>query len=491
MISRPVLFLRALRSLVLCRSKSFVPMKLSTPRDVLNFWFTEDYFDQLDATGGVGTVTKEYFDERMPLWFMNASADFSSVQVENRELIDVVKSIQEPESEYFSTRDGYLARIILFDQFSRTAYRGTAQAFEYDNYTQVLLEDILIRKHPFTWDDFSLAERIFIVTACEHMESTQMSELSIQYSTRLLERQENEKTLASLKKVVADVHQYAYEHAEVIKKFGRYPSRNGALGRASTPAELEWLSSSDLPSWAKSQLTSSSTSSPSSSSSSILPPSNDHVDDVEYRDNKFGLNAIVDSFTIPSTNTTIVLAKGSVIDFTGSAIVNAANEGCLGGGGVDGAITDAGGGALAKARKALPILKGKNVRCPTGECVVTISGDLKARDWCLHAVGPNYNIHPEINRADSLLKAAYTNVMKRGQENKISSIAFSLLSAGVFRGGQSLHRVLEIGVDAVVNNAYKDLKYAVFCCFNDKEVETMLKIFESQKSERRSKIAKI
>ena len=107
----------------------------------------------------------------------------------------------------------------------------------------------------------------------------------------------------------------------------------------------------------------------------------------EFKKNDFGLGAIFDSFQIPGTNTTLVLAMGSVVNFTGSAVVNAANEGCLGGGGVDGAITAAGGKALAEARKALPVLDKKRTRCPTGECVVTISGDLKAKDYCLHAVG--------------------------------------------------------------------------------------------------------
>ena len=108
---------------------------------------------------------------------------------------------------------------------------------------------------------------------------------------------------------------------------------------------------------------------------------------LEYRKNNFGLAAIVDSFQVQSRETVVAIAKGSVVDFTGSAIVNAANEACLGGGGVDGAITAAGGKALADARKALPELDKKRTRCPTGECVVTISGELKAKDYCLHAVG--------------------------------------------------------------------------------------------------------
>ena len=113
----------------------------------------------------------------------------------------------------------------------------------------------------------------------------------------------------------------------------------------------------------------------------------DDDETLEYRKINFGLHAIVDSFQVPGSETIIVLGRGSVIDFTGSAIVNAANEACLGGGGVDGAITAAGGKALAEARKALPVLDKKRTRCPTGECVVTISGELKAKDYCLHAVG--------------------------------------------------------------------------------------------------------
>ena len=108
---------------------------------------------------------------------------------------------------------------------------------------------------------------------------------------------------------------------------------------------------------------------------------------LEFKENCFGLTSILDSFRVTDTNAILVLATGSVVDFTGSAIVNAANEACLGGGGVDGAITAAGGKALAEARKALPIVNKRNTRCPTGECVVTISGDLKAKDYCLHAVG--------------------------------------------------------------------------------------------------------
>merc|ERR1719193_167112 len=88
----------------------------------------------------------------------------------------------------------------------------------------------------------------------------------------------------------------------------------------------------------------------------------------------------------------IVASAGSVVNFAGNAIVNAANQGCLGGGGVDGAISSAGGRALYEARSKLPLVDGKGaVRCPTGEARLTIGGNLKA-NYCIHAVGPNYRM---------------------------------------------------------------------------------------------------
>ena len=78
------------------------------------------------------------------------------------------------------------------------------------------------------------------------------------------------------------------------------------------------------------------------------------------------------------------------------------------------------------------------VRCPVGTAVVTTGGDLKAA-YCVHAVGPNYNTfgEGEVEEADGLLRAAYIDSMRvarRERDPPVKTIAFSLLSAGVFRG---------------------------------------------------------
>lgn len=104
---------------------------------------------------------------------------------------------------------------------------------------------------------------------------------------------------------------------------------------------------------------------------------------------------------------------GSVVDFTGDAIVNAANEGCLGGGGVDGAVTSRGGRALQSARQALPVVAGRSTRCKTGSAVATASGGLACKKKVIHAVGPNYSQGcnfsdmGQVKSFDSLLSSAY------------------------------------------------------------------------------------
>ena len=63
----------------------------------------------------------------------------------------------------------------------------------------------------------------------------------------------------------------------------------------------------------------------------------------------------------------LVLSRGNVVVFRGDVVVNSANTGCLGGGGVDGAITRAGGTAMAAERRALPVLDARQTRCPIGD----------------------------------------------------------------------------------------------------------------------------
>jgi O-acetyl-ADP-ribose deacetylase (regulator of RNase III) len=154
-----------------------------------------------------------------------------------------------------------------------------------------------------------------------------------------------------------------------------------------------------------------------------------------------------------SKTITLNLLRGSVVDFscpTNGAIVNAANEGCLGGGGVDGAISDAGGINLMEDRLALPMVS-NGVRCLTGSAVSTGPGDygiLKVQ-YIIHAVGPRYYSYTNFETPDALLRSAYQKSLDVANEIGITEVAFSLLSAGVFRGERDLKIILEIAVRGI------------------------------------------
>ncbi|CAL4939262.1 unnamed protein product [Urochloa decumbens] len=126
------------------------------------------------------------------------------------------------------------------------------------------------------------------------------------------------------------------------------------------------------------------------------------------------------------------LHKGDItlwsVDGSTDAIVNAANERMLGGGGVDGAIHRAAGPELVQACRKVPEVK-PGVRCPTGEARITPAFKLPV-SRVIHTVGPIYDMdkHPEVS-----LKNAYENSLKVAKENGIQYIAFPAISCGVFR----------------------------------------------------------
>jgi len=164
----------------------------------------------------------------------------------------------------------------------------------------------------------------------------------------------------------------------------------------------------------------------------------------------------------------IEVVRGDITKLEVDAIVNAANERLLGGGGVDGAIhRTAGPGLLEECRKIREVRPG--VRCPTGEARITGGHVLPAR-FVIHTVGPVWRggNHGEAE----LLASCYRSSLRLAVKNGVRSIAFPAISCGVYgypvdeacaiaiettaeflRNDRTLERVLFVAFSADVENA--------------------------------------
>ncbi|ABO51141.1 Appr-1-p processing domain protein [Desulforamulus reducens MI-1] len=133
----------------------------------------------------------------------------------------------------------------------------------------------------------------------------------------------------------------------------------------------------------------------------------------------------------------ISLIEGDITKLKVDAIVNAANTSLLGGGGVDGAIHLAAGPALLEECRKLN-------GCPTGEAKITAGYNLPAR-WVIHTPGPIWRGGQ--NNEESLLTNCYRNSLNLAVKNEIKTIAFPLISAGIYRF--PLERAVNIAVKEV------------------------------------------
>jgi O-acetyl-ADP-ribose deacetylase (regulator of RNase III) len=181
--------------------------------------------------------------------------------------------------------------------------------------------------------------------------------------------------------------------------------------------------------------------------------------------------------TLGNSSTQLYIAHDSVLHFTGDAIVNAANNGCVGGGGIDGCVNFRGGDDVYDARMALPELDEFGTRCNTGDAKITISGQLPC-DKVIHAVGPRFGYNDDHSDNLKRLESAYKASLERAREAGVKTIGFCLLSAGIFRGSCSLSAVILCGLDTIAQNAYSGLETVIVCAFTDEEKEAFSSILQ-------------
>jgi len=121
------------------------------------------------------------------------------------------------------------------------------------------------------------------------------------------------------------------------------------------------------------------------------------------------------------------IEPGDITTVHADAIVNAANSGLLGGGGVDGAIHRVGGpGILAECREIRATTHPDGL--PAGQAVATGAGDLPAR-WVIHTVGPVWSATED---RSATLASCYRESLRVARELGVRSVAFPAISAGVY-----------------------------------------------------------
>lgn len=165
----------------------------------------------------------------------------------------------------------------------------------------------------------------------------------------------------------------------------------------------------------------------------------------------------------------IEVVQGDITAMEVDAIVNAANETLLGGGGVDGAIHRAAGPRLLEECREIG-------GCPTGQARITRGYDLRAKH-VIHTVGPVWRTgergEPE------LLASCYRASLTLASENEIRSIAFPAISCGVY--GYPLNAAVRVAVQEVTGFlAGHDMPQRVcFVCFDDRTREAYLRAMQA------------
>lgn len=163
----------------------------------------------------------------------------------------------------------------------------------------------------------------------------------------------------------------------------------------------------------------------------------------------------------------IEVVEGDITKLHVDAIVNAANNSLLGGGGVDGAIHRAAGPELLEECKKLG-------GCPTGEAKITKGYRLPAK-WIIHTVGPIWQ--GGSNNEDELLAKCYRNSLKLAVKYGIKTIAFPAISTGAY--GFPLERATKIAIREIKRFLETDsfIEKVILVCFNKSTYECYLKEF--------------
>ncbi|HRE88383.1 MAG TPA: DUF924 family protein, partial [Myxococcota bacterium] len=174
-------------------------------------------------------------------WFRRDDAFDEQLRVRFGDLAE--RALGEPAAfgAWLDAR-GVLGQLLLLDQLSRNLFRGSPRAFAADPRARELARDALARGLD---REVPLVARTFFYLPFEHSEDLADQHLSVSLFSRLVEdtrlaHAQGQCSAQVLSDLISALD-YAKKHEDVIAEFGRFPHRNAALGRISTPAESAWL----------------------------------------------------------------------------------------------------------------------------------------------------------------------------------------------------------------------------------------------------------
>lgn len=194
------------------------------PSDILGFWF-----DGASGDAEIGRDSPAYrrWFGRLP----EVDAHIISVFGD-----DVARARAGLIDTWGAEPRGALALILLLDQFPRHMFRGDRRAFESD---EKALEIAHACIDAGTDEILSIPERVFLYLPIQHSERLADHDLALERIGSLVELARHRGS--PLLKMCEAGLRSEQEHVEDLRRFGRYPYRNAALGRESTPEELAWL----------------------------------------------------------------------------------------------------------------------------------------------------------------------------------------------------------------------------------------------------------
>jgi uncharacterized protein (DUF924 family) len=168
-------------------------------------------------------------DTYRPIWFQKNDAFDAEIRDRFGALIRPAR--EGTFDSWAETPTGALALLILLDQFPRNVFRGNAEAFASDAHARAIARAVVLEK----CFDLKLGayEKPFVYLPFEHSEAMADQDLSVALFEGLRDIPHHAREKGAI--------DYAWRHRVVIQDFGRFPHRNAALGRESTPAEQAWL----------------------------------------------------------------------------------------------------------------------------------------------------------------------------------------------------------------------------------------------------------